>query len=74
VTWWNFYSRLFPGTIRSPQVVEFLEHLLRDLPGRLLIVWDGLRSRRSRMVWDFVREQHGRLWVEFLLIQVMQRV
>jgi len=24
VTWWNFYFRLFPGTIRSPQVVEFL--------------------------------------------------
>jgi hypothetical protein len=25
VTWWNFYFRLFPGTIRSPQVIEFLE-------------------------------------------------
>jgi len=24
VTWWNFYVRLFPGSIRSPQVVEFL--------------------------------------------------
>ncbi len=42
VTWWNFYFRLFPGTIRSRRVVEFLEHLLRRLPGRLLIVWDGL--------------------------------
>ncbi len=66
VTWWNFYFRLFPGTIRSPQVVEFLEHLLRHLPGKLLIVWDGLRSHRSRLVWDFVRQQHGRLWLEFL--------
>src|SRR5438477_6223898 len=66
VTWWNFYFRLFPGTIRSPQAVEFLEHLLRHLPGKLLIVWDGLRSHRSRLVWDFVREQHGRLWLEFL--------
>ena len=26
VTWWNFYFRLFAGTIRSPQVIEFLEH------------------------------------------------
>ena len=32
VTWWNFYFRLFPGTIRSPQVIEFLEHLLRHIP------------------------------------------
>jgi transposase len=66
VTWWNFYFRLFPGTIRSRQVVEFLEHLLRHLPGKLLIVWDGLRSHRSRVVWNFVREQQGRLWLEFL--------
>ena len=34
VTWWNFYFRLFPGTIRSPQVIEFLAHLLRHIPVR----------------------------------------
>ena len=66
VTWWNFYFRLFPGTIRSPQVVELLEHLLRHLGVKLLIVWDGLRSHHSRLVWDFVRRQRGRLWLEFL--------
>jgi transposase len=57
--------RLFPGSIRSPQGVEFLEHLLRHLPEKLLIIWDGLRSHRSRMVWDFVRQQRGRVWLEF---------
>jgi hypothetical protein len=36
VTWWNFYFRLFPGSIRSPQVVEFLSHLLRHIPGKVL--------------------------------------
>ena len=66
VTWWNFYFRLFPGAIKSPQVVEFLEHLMRHLPGKLLIIWDGLRSHHSRLVWDFVRQQRGRLWLEFL--------
>ncbi len=66
VTWWNFYFRLFPGTIRSPQVIEFLEHLLRHLPGKLLVVWDGLTGHRSRMTWEFIRQQRGRLWVEFL--------
>ena len=44
VTWWNFYFRLFPGAIKSPQVVEFLEHLMRHLPGKLLIIWDGRPS------------------------------
>jgi hypothetical protein len=53
VTWWNFYFRLFPGAIRSPQIIEFLSHLLRHIPGKLLIVWDGLPGHRSRAVWDF---------------------
>ena len=66
VTWWNFYFRLFPGAIRSPQVIEFLSHLLRHIPGKLLIVWDGLPGHRSHLVWDFVRQQRGRLWLEFL--------
>jgi transposase len=66
VTWWNFYFRLFPGTIRSPQVVEFLGHLLRHLPGHLLVIWDGLRSHRSRLVTTFVAAQQGRLTLEFL--------
>ena len=66
VTWWNFYFRLFPGSIRSSQVVEFLSHLLRHAPGKLLVVWDGLRSHRGRLVWDFVPEQRGRIWLEFL--------
>ena len=52
VTWWNFYFRLFPGAIRSPQVILFLRHLLRHIPGRLLVVWDGLAAHRSRAVWS----------------------
>jgi len=66
VTWWNFYFRLFPGAIRSPQIIEFLMHLLRHIPGKLLIVWGGLPGHRSGAVWDFVRQQKGCLWLEFL--------
>src|SRR5215472_2943332 len=66
VTWWNFYFRLFPGAIRSPQIIVFLSHLLRHIPGKLLIVWDGLPAHRSSVVWEFVRQQKGRLWLEFL--------
>ena len=62
ITFWNFYFRLFPGAIRSPQIIEFLTHLLRHIPGKLLIIWDGLPAHRSRAVWDFVRQQRGRVW------------
>ena len=50
ITWWNFYFRLYPATIRAPQVVDFLGHLLRHLPGKLLVVWDGLPAHRARLV------------------------
>jgi len=66
VTWWNFYFRLFPGAIRSPQVIQFLRHLLRHLRGQLLVIWDGLPSHRSGRVKAFVGEQKGRLKLEFL--------
>jgi hypothetical protein len=36
VTWWNFYFRLFPGAIRRPQIIMFLSHLPRHIPGKLL--------------------------------------
>ena len=63
---WNFYFRVYPGAIRNPQVVEFLKHLMRHIPGRLLVVWDGLPSHRSRRVHDFVGETHGRPVLERL--------
>lgn len=67
ITWWNFYFRLFHGSIRAPQVVLFLQHLLRHLRGRrLLVIWDNLGPHRSRVVRDFVAAQDGRLELEFL--------
>jgi len=66
VNWWDFYFRLFEGSIRSPRVVEYLRHLSPHLDCELLVVWDGARTHRSRLVWDHVREQKGRLWLAFL--------
>ena len=43
-----------------------VSYLLRHIPGRLLIIWDGLPAHLSRAVWDFVRQQGGRIWLEFL--------
>ena len=66
VTWWNFYFRLFKGTIRSPQVVEFLTHLLRHIPGKVLVIWDKATTHRSKIVRDFVAGQDSRLTLESL--------
>lgn len=66
ITWRSFYFRLYRGTIRSPQVIDFLRRLLLQIPGRLLVIWDGLPQHRSRRVRDFVAAQRGRLTLEHL--------
>jgi transposase len=66
VTWRNFYFQLHRGSIKAPQVVTFLRHLLRHVRGRMLIVWDRLAAHRSVLVRDFVAAQRGRITVELL--------
>ena len=58
--------RLFPGTIKSEQIVIFLKALRRQFRQRLLIIWDGLRAHRSRLVRDYVDSTRGRLQLAFL--------
>jgi transposase len=64
MTWWNFYFRLYRGTIRGPQAVDFLRCLLRQIPGKLLVIWDGLAVHRSRCVASFVEQSADRLALE----------
>jgi len=61
VTWRQFYFRPYPGTIRSPRVVDFLRRLLRQIRGKLLVIWDGLAAHRSRQVRDFLTAVGDRL-------------
>lgn len=62
----KFYFKLYPGTIRSKQIVEFLRHLKRQIKRRMLIIWDGLRAHRSRLVADYIQSTKGRIQLEFL--------
>jgi transposase len=54
-------------SLRGPDVVCFLQHLLRHIPGKLLVIWDGAPIHRARVVKDFLA--HGgaaRIWLEQL--------
>lgn len=63
VTWWRYYFRLYRGTIRAPQVVDFLRHLRRQLRRKLLVIWDGLAAHRSALVHRFIQTTRGDLVV-----------
>jgi transposase len=43
-------------SLRGPDVVRFLQHLLRHLPGRLLVIWDGAPIHRAQVVKDFLAQ------------------
>lgn len=62
----RFYFQIHPGSIKGPQVVEFLRHLERHVPGKLLILWDGASIHRCALVRDYVASTKGRVVVERL--------
>ena len=41
---------------RGPAIVRFLQHLLRQIPGPLLVIWDGAPIHRAQVVQDFLAQ------------------
>jgi transposase len=52
----TLYMMVQDRSFHSPDVVRFLKHLLRHIPGKLLIVWDGSPIHRGHVIRDFLRE------------------
>ena len=50
----KLYFHAQEGAINSADVVAFLEHLLREVPGRMIIIWDGAPIHRSRVIKEFL--------------------
>jgi transposase len=42
------------SALNSADVVAFLEHLLREVPGRMVIIWDGAPIHRSQVIQEFL--------------------
>ena len=62
----RFYFQIHKGSIKGPQVVEFLKHLQRHIPGKILILWDGASIHRSALVRNYIADTRGRITVERL--------
>ena len=50
----KLYMMVQKQAYKGPDVVNFLEHLLRHIPGKLLVVWDGSPIHRAKVVTFFV--------------------
>lgn len=62
----NCMFRFHEGSIKKEQIVAFLRALKAHLKQPLLIIWDGLRAHRSRVVRDYLDGTQGHLQVAFL--------
>jgi transposase len=50
----KLYFHSQDDAITSADVVAFLEHLLREVPGRMVIIWDGAPIHRSHVMQEFL--------------------
>ena len=50
----ELYMLVQDRAFKGPDVVRFLQHLLRHVPGKLLIIWDGAPIHRSHEVKEFL--------------------
>jgi transposase len=66
ISFTRFYFRLFPGAIQSPQIVEFLHALGRQIRRPLLVIWDGLPAHRSALVREYLESLNGAVQIEQL--------
>jgi transposase len=58
--------RLHKGSIKKEQHVEFLQALRAHLKRPLLIIWDGLKAHRSKLVRDYLDSTDGAVQMAFL--------
>lgn len=56
----KLYMRVFEQSIGGVEVVKFLRHVLREVSGKLTIVWDGLPAHWGSKVQTFLSEGAAR--------------
>jgi transposase len=52
----RLYMMVQEDAFKGPAIVRFLRHLLRHIPGKLLIIWDGLPAHHGQAVKDFLKQ------------------
>lgn len=63
----ELYLALQEPAFDSLAVIAFLQQLLAQIPGKLLIIWDGAPIHRSQAIKTFLtQEAAGRIWLERL--------
>jgi transposase len=52
----RLYLTIQTDSFDGPSLVRFLRHLLRHIPGKLLVIWDGLPAHHGTAVREFLSQ------------------
>jgi len=66
ITPWQFYFRLYEGTMRKEEVRDFVEHLWKQIHRPMLLIWDRLPGHRSRLVGEYIDTLNGAIQIHYL--------
>ena len=61
----KIYKRHFEGSINAEKLLVGLEHLVRQIKGPFILIWDRSPTHRGKAVKAFL-EQHPNIHVEYL--------
>ena len=52
----QLYTWIQEHAFKGEDIVRFLKHLLRQIAGKILVIWDGLPAHRGKVVKAFLAE------------------
>jgi transposase len=61
----KIYKRRFEGSVKSENLVETLEHVQRQMPGKIILIWDRASIHLSKVTKKYLRE-HPEILIEEL--------
>jgi len=50
----KLYTRIRQSAFKGRDVVDFLKHLLRQIPGQIILLWDGAKIHHCQEVKAFL--------------------
>jgi transposase len=60
------YFRMNDGAVKAGEVATFLKHILRQIRGPIVLIWDGIPTHRAGEVKRLIDAEGGRLQVHRL--------
>jgi hypothetical protein len=66
ITLWQVYFRLYEGSMGKEEVRDFVQHLSKQISQPILLIWDRLPVRRSRIVQDYLASFNGKIEAFYL--------